>query len=518
MRHPTRPLLALAAAALLSLASAQAVVGIAIQDEPASLDPVQTVQLTAYQVLAYMMESLVYIGPDSNPHGWVAESWTVNDEGTVIDFVIRQGRVFHDGTPIDAEAVAFSFQRHIEEGANSANRTGLGTLESVEVTGPYEVRFTYSAPYAPVWTSLASPFYGVVSPTAAEQLGEDFGRNVVASGPFMLERWIPATGFDLVKVPGYTTPRIDVDNRGEMMIDRLEVRILPEEGTRVAALETGVIHYGDAPRGEIDRLEGDPRFSVVINEQNNSFTMLEVNPFLPPMDDLRVRKAVAHALNIEDIAFIAYEGFATVNYTPVPLGNTGYRQEIGERYGYRQDLERSAELLREAGYERGADGVWAKDGEPLELILWTYTLPNGMKGGQLIQQQLIEAGFAIDFQTFEVASMIGQLWERKHHLNFMWWSGWDPIFLTYVFRTPGWAGGYQNEELDAILDRAATELDPVARQAIVEEAQIFLLENVGVIPIGTDWGVFLTRSDLLSGLKLDALGFVLLNDASLTTN
>lgn len=518
MRNLARPLLALAAAALLSLATAQSVVGIAIQDEPASLDPVETVQLTAYQVLAYMMESLVYIGPDSNPHGWVAESWTVNDEGTVIDFVIRQGRTFHDGTPIDAEAVAFSFQRHIEEGANSANRTGLGTLESVEVTGPYAVRFTYSAPYAPVWTSLASPFYGVVSPTAAEQLGADFGRNVVASGPFKLERWIPATGFDLVKVPGYSSPRIDVENRGEMMIDRLEIRILPEEGTRVAALETGAIHYGDAPRGEIDRLEGDPRFSVVINEQNNSFTMLEVNPFLAPMDDLRVRQAVAYALNVEDIAFVAYEGFATVNYTPVPLGNTGYRAEIGERHGYRQDLERSAALLRDAGYERNAAGVWAKDGEPLELILWTYTLPNGMKGGQLIQQQLIEAGFAVDFQTFEVASMIGQLWERKHHLNFMWWSGWDPIFLTYVFRTPGWAGGYQNEELDVILDRAATELDPVARQAIVEEAQVFLLENVGVIPIGTDWGVFLTRSDLLSGLKLDALGFVLLNDASLTTN
>jgi peptide/nickel transport system substrate-binding protein len=171
-------------------------------------------------VLNYLMESLVYIGPDSNPHGWVAESWTTNDDGTVIDFVIRQGRTFHDGTPIDAEAVAFSFNRHLDPETPSANRTGLGTLETVEVTGPDTVRFTYSAPYAPVWTSLASPFYGVVSPTAVEALGEDFGRNVVGSGPFMLESWTPATGFDLVKVPGYTTPRIDVENQGEMMIDR----------------------------------------------------------------------------------------------------------------------------------------------------------------------------------------------------------------------------------------------------------------------------------------------------------
>jgi peptide/nickel transport system substrate-binding protein len=514
MIHAFRTLFLTATILAWSSAVAQTVVGMAIQDEPASLDPVISTQLTAYQVLNYLMEPLVYIGPDNQPHGWVAESWTTNDDGTQIDFVIRQGRTFHDGTTLDAEAVAFTFNRLLDPDANAANRTGLGTLVAVEVTGEYEVRFTYSEPYAPVWTSLTSPFFGIVSPTAAERLGEDFGRSIVASGPFSLQRWNPASGFDLVKVEGYTSPRTDVENRGEMMIDRLEIRILPEEGTRVAALETGVIHYGDAPRGEIDRLQDDPRFAVVINEQNNSFTMLEVNPFLAPMDDVRVRQAVAHALEIEDIAFVSYEGFATVNYTPVPLGNTGYDASIGERYGYRHDLERSAELLREAGYERNAAGTWSKDGEPLTLILWTYTLPNGMKGGQMIQQQLLTAGFAVDFQTFEVASMIGQLHERRHHLNFMWWSGWDPIFLSYVFRTPGWAGGYSNVELDAILDRAATELDPEVRQEIVEEAQIFLLQDVGVIPIGTDWGVLLTRADL-QGLKLDALGYVLLNDAHL---
>ena len=197
-----RLLLSLATALTLTLASAQSTVGIAIQDEPSSLDPVETIQLTAYQVLNYMMESLVYIGPDSNPHGWVAESWTINDEGTVIDFAIREGRLFHDGTVIDAEAVAFSFQRHLDPETPSANRTGLGTLETVEVTGPNTVRFSYSAPYAPVWTSLASPFYGVVSPTAVAALGADFGRNVVGSGPFKLVSWTPATGFSLAKVDG----------------------------------------------------------------------------------------------------------------------------------------------------------------------------------------------------------------------------------------------------------------------------------------------------------------------------
>jgi peptide/nickel transport system substrate-binding protein len=242
--------------------------------------------------------------------------------------------------------------------------------------------------------------------------------------------------------------------------------------------------------------------------------MLEVDPFKAPTDDVAVRRAIAYALNIEDIAFVAYAGYATPNYTPVPLGNTGYNQAIADDYGYHQSLEQVDAILTEDGYTKNASGVWEKDGQPLTLVFWTYTLPNGMKGGQVIQQQLQQAGFKVDMQTFEVASMIAKLKEHQHNINFMWWSGWDPIFLSYVFHSPGWAGVYSDPQLDKILDTAATELDPVKRQEYVNQAQEFLLENVGVIPIGTDWSVLLTRADL-QGLKLDALGFVLLNDARL---
>ena len=501
---------------MLSLAiGQQQVVGTAILDEPASLDPVETIQLTAYQVLNQMMEYLVYIGPDNLPHGWVAESWDVSDDGKVITFKIREGRKFHDGTEIDAEAVAFSFNRHLDPENNSANRTGLGTLEQVEVVDDYTVRFTYSEPYAPIWTSLASAFYGVVSPTAVEQYGDEFGRHVVGSGPFKLDEWIPGVGFNLVRFEGYTTPRTDVENKGEVRIDELQVRILPEEGTRIAALETGEIHYGGAPLEALSQFKNDPNFTVVINENNSPITMLEVNPFKAPTDDVLVRKAIAHALNIEDIAFIAYAGSATPNYTPLPTGSTAYDPEIGDMYGYKQDLEKVAEYLQEAGYAKNEAGVWAKDGELLTLTFWTYTLPNGMKGGQLIQQQLQDAGFDVNFETFEVASMIGQLKNLEHNINFMYWDpGYDPVGLSYIFQTPGWAGVYHDAELDEILRRADTELDPDKRQEAVEEAERFLLDNVGMIPIATSWSVLLSRSDL-EGLKLSALGEVLLNDAHL---
>ena len=501
------------AAMVVGTASAQKI-GMAIQDEPTSLDPVETIQLTAYQTLNYILEPLVYIGPDGLPHGWVAESWETSDDGKVITFKIRQGRKFHDGTVLDAQAVAFSFNRQLDPNANSANRTGLGTLEKVEALDDSTVRFTYSEPYAPVWTSLASPFYGIVSPTAVEKYGKDFGRNVVGSGPFMLKQWIPATGFDLVRFDDYTSPRTDVENKGPMHIAELDIRIVAEEGTRVAALETGQIHYGDAPREQIDDFRNNPDFNLVINEKNNSFTMLEMDPFKAPTDDVAVRQAIAYALNIEDIAYVSYAGLATPNYTPLPLGNTGYRQQIADQYGYHQNLEKVDQLLTQDGYAKNGKGVWEKDGKPLSLAFWTYTLPNGMKGGQMIQQQLQQAGFEVDFQTFEVASMIAKLKDHQHNINYMWWSGWDPVFLSYVFHTPGWAGVYADPELDKILDQAAIELDPAKRQELTNQAEIYLLQQAGVVPIATDWSVLLTRSDL-QGLKLDALGFVLLNDAKL---
>lgn len=490
------------------------VVGLAIQDEPSSLDPVETIQLTAYQVLNFIMEPLVYIGPDKKPHGWIAESWEVQDGGKVIVFKIRKGRKFHDGTPLDAKAVEFTFQRHLDPANKSINRTGLGPLEKVEATGDSTVKFTFKAPYAPVWTNLSSPFMGIVSPTAVQNSGKEFGRNIVASGPFKLEKWVPATEFQLVRNPDYSSPREEVQNKGPVKLERLNVKIIPEEGTRVAALESGQIHLGDAPREEIDRFKNNPKFNLVMNKSNNNLSMIEINPFKAPTDNVLVRKAIGYAVNIEEIAQAAYAGTATPNYNPLPNGILGYDPALGEKYGYKHNPQKAKELLQQAGYKPNASGVFEKDGKPLTIVLWTYTLPNGMKGAQVIQQNLKSAGFDVKFETFEVASVIGKLKDRQHNINFMWWSGWDPVFLSLVFKTPGWQKVYSNPDLDKILVAAETELDPDKRLQLVYKAEQFLLEDAGVIPICTNWAIWLSRADL-KGMKLDAQNFILLNDATI---
>ncbi len=491
------------------------IVGVAIQDEPASLDPTKTIQLTASQVNAYLMESLVYIADDGAPRPWLAESWELEDEGKTIIFKIREGRKFSDGTPVDAAAVAWTFNRHLDTEDPSVNRAQLGPLAEVVALDDLHVKMVFNEPFAPIWVNLAMGWQGILSPTAGEAAGNDFGRHPVASGPFMIKEYIPASGFVLVPNPHYENYRGDVDNPGPPKLSEVHIKIVPEEGTRVAALETGEIHLGDAPREEIDRFADDPDFSLTMMERMNNLSMIEVNPFKPPMDNLLVRKAIAYAVDIEQIAEAAYADVVSPNWNPLPNALLGWDPALGDRYGYKHNPEKAQELLAEAGYVQNSAGKWHdSDGNPLTIIIYSYTLQNGIRGGQVIQENLRSIGINAELEMFEVATAIAKLHEREHHLNFMWWSWWDPVILSLIFKSPGWQGVMADPELDEILIAAETELDAARREELVHEAQIWLLDNVGVIPICTNWSVFLYRSEL-QGIKLSALGRVLLNDVEI---
>lgn len=489
--------------------------GVAIQDEPAGLDPGRIIQLTAHQTMLHIYQRLVYIDTvdgKPEPRPYLAESWRVEDGGRVIVFMIRRGHRFHDGTPVDARAVAFTFNRILDPATRSPNRGSLGPIRSVETVDDVTVRMTFERPYAPILTNLALAYMGIVSPAAVARLGDAFARNPVGSGPFKFERWVPGSEIHLTRYENYIPTRADVKVRGPLAIDRVVIRVIPEEGTRVAALESGAIHVGDAPLEEVFRLQKDKRFNVIINKQVTNLSMIEINPKLPPTNDIRVRKAIAHAVNIRDITGAAYSGLATPNWGIIPPAHLGYDPAIGEKYGYKHDAGKVRALLTEAGYTRNAGGVWERDGKPLTLVFWTYSLPNGLKGGTVIQSYLKRAGFDVRMEVFEVATVLGRLPEGRHNINFMWWAWPDPIMLSLVFKCPGWKNGYCSPELDRLLTRAEEELDVAKRRKAIQEAAIFLLKDAGVVPICYNWGVLLTRADT-TGILLDGAGFLVLEDA-----
>ncbi|MDR7544769.1 MAG: ABC transporter substrate-binding protein [Armatimonadota bacterium] len=515
---PSRGLVAVFAAALLVTpavpvsAQRETVLGLAIQDEPAGLDPQRIIQLTAHQTMLHIYQRLVYIDEKEGPKPYLAESWQTSEGGRVITFRLRRGHRFHDGTPVDAQAVAFTFNRILDPATRSPHRGSLGPIRSVEALDDATVRFTFERPFAPILTNLALAYMGIVSPTAVRRLGDAFMRNPVGSGPFRFDRWVPGSEIHLVRNEHYIPTRGDVKIRGPVAVDRLVIRIVPEEGARVAGLETGTIHVGDAPLEEVFRLQKDKRFNVVINKNVTNLSMIEINPKLPPTNDIRVRRAIAHAVNIRDIAGAAYSGLATPNPGIIPPAHLGYDPALGQKYGYKYDPAKVRELLTEAGYKRSPGGFWEKDGKPLTLVFWTYSLPNGLKGGTVIQSYLRRAGFDVRMEVFEVATVLQRLPEGRHNINFMWWAWPDPIMLSLVFKCPGWKNGYCNPELDRLLAKADEELDVAKRKAAIQEAAIFLLKDAGVVPICFNWGVFLTRADT-EGIRTDGAGFLVLEDA-----
>jgi peptide/nickel transport system substrate-binding protein len=495
-------------------AQRESVLGIAIQDEPAGLDPQRIIQLTAHQTMLHIYQRLVYIDDKQQPQPYLAESWQVQDGGRIITFRIRRGHRFHDGTPVDARAVAFTFNRVLDPATRSPHRGSLGPVRAIEALDETTVRFTFDRPFAPILTNLSLAYMGIVSPTAVQRLGDGFSRNPVGSGPFKFDRWVPGSEIHMVRNENYIPTRADVKIKGPVAIDRLLFRIVAEEGARVAALETGALQLGDAPLEDVFRMQKDKRFNIVINKNVTNLSMIEMNPKLPPTNDLRVRQAIAYAVNVRDIAGAAYSGLATPNPGLIPPAHLGYDPKLGEKYGYSYNPAKVRELLTAAGYTRQGAGLWEKDGKPLTIVFWTYSLPNGLKGGTVIQSYLRRAGFDVKMEVFEVATVLARLPEGRHNINFMWWAWPDPIMLSLVFKCPGWKNGYCSPELDKLLTRADEELDVNKRRTAIQEAAAFLLKDAGVIPICYNWGVFLTRSDT-EGIRVDGAGFLVLEDARL---
>lgn len=486
-----------------------------VPEDPNSLDPHKTSMASASAIMSLIYDRLVYIGDDKLPHPQLAESWQIKDGGKTVVFKIRQGVKFHDGTDLDAEAVAFTFNRLIDPKTAAPAKGWIGPLEKVEATGKYEATFRFSKPYAPLFTQLSTSYMGIISPTAVKKYGDQFGRNPVGSGPMKFESWDPANQIVLSRNENYKSWRQDVKNTGPWHLKKMVYKIVPEAGTRLAALEKGELHVTGAPPEEIPRLEKDNRFKVIAWKEATNFTFLEFNRKKPPFDDVRVRKAIGYAIDNKAILQGAISGLATENYNPMPVGVAGHDPAIGKEYGFKYDVETAKKLLAEAGWkDTNKDGILDKGGQPFRVKLWTYNLSNVTKSCEIIKEYLKAVGIDAQIEIMETGTLIGKLPEGQHHFNIMRWTWPDPVILSLLFKSPGWTKMYSNKEVDAILEKCDTTLDPSERLKYVKEAQIALLKDAAIIPIFTDW-IFTVARAQVDGLRMDALGGLLFHDVKI---
>ncbi len=475
--------------------------------EPEGYCPHTTIGRVAREVFTILYDRLVYVDEEGEIHPWLAKSWEISDDYKEITFTLEEGVTFHDGTILDAAAVKFNFDRILEVGGTAADQFPAMTIEVVD---DYVVKFSLADVYAPFFHSLASPFGGIASPTAIQEHRENYFMNPVGSGPFMFEKHIIGDEIVFKANPNYKNFRTDIENKGAPYVDKVIYYAIPEETTRGSALLTGEVDIIETGAVTALRLANSPGIYQADSKAIN-ITQVGFNHRRAPFDDLNVRKAVGYALDIEELTILGFFDYATPNYTFIPVGVMGYNEELGEKYGFHQDQAKAIALLEEAGYQY-VNGAMVKDGRQLEVDLLTHYAHFTEQVSEGVQAQLAEIGVKANIVLMDVGTFLTRGSEPETNQLFFMRTTWgEPIILSRLFLGGGPFESFNDPVLDAMLNKATTIMDFEERQGLLDEINIYILENAMALPVFSNEVIFYA-SDAVEGYKVDAQNFMILND------
>ncbi|MEJ2288774.1 MAG: ABC transporter substrate-binding protein, partial [Deinococcales bacterium] len=474
---------------------------IGLQAEPATLDTAQLTDYNSSRAASQMYEGLVrFKDASTEVEPGLAESWDVSSDGLVYTFHMRPGVTFHDGTPVDAAAAKFSFERQIDPN-NAYHDTGdfayaeftLGMIKSIDVVDPMTLRITLKAPFAPFLSNMAMAAARLVSPAAVKKYGRDFSQHPVGAGPYKFVAWKRGVEVDLEANPDYW--------RGEPKVKKLIFRPIVEDQARLAALESGEIDLAvNLPPDDLARLRKDPKYTFA--EQPGMHTWYVVfNVKKKPFDDPRVRQAVAYAIDRNAIveAVLRNTGVLATNFLPPVIWS--YTKDV-PTYAY--DPDKAKQLLADAGYANG-----------FSVDFWIPQSGSGMQQpvamGTVIQDYLSRVGIKVNLQQFEWGSYLKQVIqpvENADQLPPMFEMSWigdngDPDNFLYILLSgdqfpPGGfnLGYYSNPKVDALLRQARTTLSQADRTPLYVEAQKLLMADMPVVPIDHETQIVVMKSTI----------------------
>ena len=512
-----RALLAAVAASALAFgvnpAAAQTPPGVLVVGqvaEPQALDPHAVTAVNDFRILMNVYDGLVrYASGTLEVEPALATSWEISEDGTVYTFTLREGVSFHDGSPFNAEAVVFNFDRMLDEN-HPYHDTGpfplsffFSAVEDVEALDDMTVQFTLNAPYAPFLSNLAYPTGLIVSPAAVMEHGQDFGRNPSGTGAFRFEEWRANEAVVVTANPDYWD--------GAPALEAVVFRPITDANTRVAEMLAGGIDMMvEVPPVALSEFGGDG-FQIV-EQAGPHVWFLILNALEGPFADVRVRQAANYAINKEAIVNDVLEGTAAVAAGPTPPAFAwAYNDEL-QPYPY--DPDRARELLAEAGMENPSITFYVTEGGSGMLD------PVAM--GTAIQADLEAVGFDVTIETYEWNTFLGRVnpgLQGEADMAEMAWMTNDPDTLPYLaLRTDAWpeqggfnSGYYSNPEVDALLEEALTSTDQDRRAELYREMQSIVQEDAPWVFVA-NWVQNAVTSDRVENFQLEPSFFLLLHD------
>ena len=463
-----RLLLAAAALASTTLAAAQTL-RFGLAEDPDVLDPTLARTFVGRIVFAALCDKLFDIDEHLNIVPQLATSYQWSADSKALIIKLRQGVTFHDGEKFDAAAVKYNIERH--KTLPGSNRRGeLAPVTSVDVVDAATVRLNLSAPFSPLLAQLADRAGMMVSPKAAQAEGDKFGAKPVCSGPFRLVERVAQDRIVLERFPNYW-------NKGEVHFDRIVYLPIPDSTVRLANLKSGQLDFIErmAP-SDVPQLKSDSRFKlskiteigyqgITINVGKSD--LAQKNPL---GRDPRVREAFELALDRDGIVQVAMDGEADIGNQWVAPTNPFYAKNVPIP---KRDVAKAKALLQAAGIPNPS------------FTLMTPTTSDAQKIAQVVQSMVKEAGFDVKIQSTEFATSLNMADKGDFEAYVLAWSGRaDPdgnIFSFDGCKQPLDYAGYCTKEVDDLLTKSRTALDPAERKKIYGEIAAIVLKDRPIV-------------------------------------
>ncbi len=461
-------------------------------EEPDTLDGHKGGTRVGGDIMRNVVDGLLAKDHDGNYVPALAESWEVSEDGKIWTFKLRQDVTFHDGTPFNAEAVKFNFDRILDPATKSAVAIGqLGPADTTTVIDEFTFEYKLKEPFAPLYLNLTDcGFTSMFSPTAVAAAGDDFGRKPVGTGPFMVEEWIQGDRITLKRNPNYNWAPAFLGHTGPANIETLTFRSIIEDASRIAAFDAGEIdQLRSAPPSEISRYDESGDYWVIKNLAQSVQTF-EFNVTLAPFDDLAVRQALMYAVDKQSVLEAAVDGVGVVaNSFLSPTMD--YFWPGMDDYAPKYDPAKASELLAAAGWaDSDGDGILEKDGVKFTFGAFMMSIEQFTNAAQVIQSNFKDIGVEMTIGTAEIATVISELQQNKHQADVFGYIYAEPDIAFLWFHSSQIGNGLNfphiaDPKLDELIVTGRQTVDITARAAIYEEMQKYVNDIAFWIPLWT---------------------------------
>lgn len=459
-----------------------------------SIDPHFSASYPTRTMLYPLYETLFTVGETGTPIPMLAEELTISTDGLTYDFKLRQGVKFHNGKTMTAEDVKASLERYAKF---SPDRISFAPVTAIDTPDPYRVVIRLKEVSPSFLDRLASP----TSPTSiipAEQASRELNKtDNIGTGPFRFGEWVPDSHMTLERFDGYApnmkaTGPDGFGGRKTVWADRVRLRFLPEASARVAALESGQVHFiEDVPQPSVKRLQGNAKIAI---ENLAAFQMpvVYLNHSLAPTNNVGVRRAIQAALDMDEVMLAASGGVHKLNHSWVYDGNA-FHNDGGKALYNVNDSAKAKQILKDSGYK----------GEP--IIFNVASIAWMQRVGVLVTEQLKAAGLNVELRSMDWPTLASMANGN---------AGWN--MATSGFGSQPFVGAWSYQRLfvgefnlaravdDKVMEEAwarfNNSLDVEKRKAAWRDIQTRSYDQVYVVKLG-DMGMSHARSTQLKGFR-----------------